>query len=107
MTTPEELVTYCDCHDSAHLMAFHLWAWDRGDETPELYVSVQLNQCHPWWKRIWIGLGYVAGKRSRYSYGHWDEGSISPESAQQLLALLGRYITLLHNTTTGTSELHV
>ena len=84
------LITHCDCSDPAHSMEFRLLR--QVDEEPELYISVQLNQRHPWWRRIRYALGYVLGRRSQYGYGHWDEGQISRESAQQLESLLGDYL---------------
>ena len=98
----KDLITTCDCSDPCHIMQFGLFANDHG-LPPDLYVSVQLNPIHPWWKRAWIALGYILGERSRYSYGHWDEGNISPESAKKLLALLGQYFHLLGGGTTATS----
>ena len=61
------------------------------DEEPTLYVSVQLNQRHPWWRRLGLAAQYVLGKRSRLSYGHWDEGNINLEGAVALSGLLGRF----------------
>ncbi len=96
----EVLVTHCSCTEPSHMMLF-LWL----EEEKELYISVQLNQLHSWWKRIWIALGYVLGKRSRYSYGHWDEGCISQESARELMPFLGRSSGLAIYPTTGTAGL--
>ena len=84
------LTVYCECTDPAHSMEFYLSSFE--GETPELYVSVQLNQIHPWWKRLGYGLMYVLGKRSRFSYGHWDEGSIGYDSVKELIALIGRFV---------------
>lgn len=101
------LFVSCDCQDPAHIMQIHLAAWDNTE--PNLYVSVQLNPVHPWWKRCWIGLGYVLGKRSRFTYGHWDAGGISPKSARQLMGLLRQYLSLLNtawDTSTGTGAVN-
>lgn len=91
--TGNTLVTHCDCSDPAHMMQFNLMDGDDPRE-PELYISVQLNPVHPWWRRVWIAAGYILGKRSCYSYGHWDEGSINEESAKELIVLLGRYFSM-------------
>lgn len=100
----ESLVTECECQDVSHKMVFQLQVFK--DEESELYLSVQLNPRYRWWRRLGIAFGYALGKRSKYSYGHWDAGSISPESAKGLIALLGRYLSLLNGpTTTGTAGL--
>ena len=83
------LVTTCVCSDPGHMMMFGLHVWPRGTE---LYVEVQLNIMHPWWRRLWYGLQYGLGKRSRFGHGLWDEGCVSPESARQLQGLLARYL---------------
>ena len=51
-----------------------------------------MNQIHPWWKRLGYALMYVLGKRSRFSYGHWDEGNISYASIEELLVLLAKFM---------------
>ena len=84
------LTTACDCGDPSHIMSFKLYC--RKGDAPELYLSVQLNQQYHLWKRLWIAAWYVLGAKSRYSYGHWDVGSISLESAKELIILLENYI---------------
>ena len=85
------LITTCVCSDPGHMMMFGLQVWP--NEEAELYVEVQLNTMFPWWQRLWYGLQYGFGKRSRFGHGLWDEGCISPESARQLQGLLARYLT--------------
>ncbi|MSQ13096.1 MAG: hypothetical protein EXR47_02945 [Dehalococcoidia bacterium] len=95
MTTTEprrRLSTLCECQDPSHQMEFILDEWD--DDDAELYISVQLNQLHGFPKRCWLALRYIFGARSRYSYGHWDEGSISLESARELQPMLAEFIAL-------------
>lgn len=91
----DRLTTYCDCSDTSHTMQFMLLPTEDNIPNwgpPELYVSVQLNQRHPWWKRVYYGLLYVFGKRSKFSYGHWDEGNISSGSARELMSLLRKFL---------------
>lgn len=86
------LSTVCECQDPSHQMEFILADWDEDDV--ELYVEVQLNQLHGFLKRCWLALWYVMGRRSRYGFGHWDAGSISPESARELLPMLTEFIAI-------------
>lgn len=83
------LVTRCDCGDSHHIMQFELWTWN--DSPPDFYVSVQLNPIS-WPKRLWYAFCYVIGRRSKYSWGHWDIGGIGLESAKVLAPMLAEYI---------------
>ena len=89
-TNDHRLVTFSDCSDPSHQMSFYLHEDDV--EEPELYVHVQLNPRWGWWRRLRIATGYVLGRRSRYSYGHWDEGDISAESARMLIPMLGKFL---------------
>lgn len=92
-----ELFAICECHDPGHVMNFCL---DVGEPVTELYVSVQLNQQYGFCSRLWLALKYVAGKRSRFGSGHWDSGSISPESASELISLLNRFLESRRQTVT-------
>ena len=92
MTTKNKsLITFCDCSDPAHSMHFDFLDGN-GVEEPELYVAVQLNPLHKWWRRLWIAIRYVQGSRSQYSYGCWDEGCISAESAKLLIPMLRKFL---------------
>ncbi len=82
--------TFCDCSDTNHQMQFLFDDW--GDDDPSLYVSVQLNQRYGFFARVWLAIKYICGVRSRFGYGHWDEGSISPESAKEVRRLLDDFI---------------
>ena len=96
--------TECTCSDPAHQMHFALDNFP--GEAPELYVSVQLNQRFSFLARCWLALQYVVGKRSRFTGGHWDEGSLSPESAKALRDLLTDYLVATiptYTTTPGTT----
>ena len=93
--TPTRLVTNCSCDDSSHIMEFILEdnndrAWDTDD--PELYIAVQLNPQFGFWRRCWIALSYIRGKRSRFGSGHWDCGSLTPLSAHDLGEMLRKFL---------------
>lgn len=108
MSRPVEIVvSQCDCYDDHHMMRFELWTFIASP--PDFFVSVQLNPLVPWWKRLWYALLYILGRRSRYSWSHWDTGSISLDAAKALLPLLGRFISesqsAASGTTTGTGGL--
>lgn len=84
------ITTECECHDPHHVMQFCLFS---DGEDPELYVSVQLNQHRSFWARVWVALCYIWGRRSKFGYGHWDEGTISPDSAKELRQMIEEFIS--------------
>lgn len=94
------LKTECDCHDPAHIMVFSLCEWNDGLE-PELYVSCQLNPRWGFWGRLWNAIRYIFGRQSRF--GHWNEGSITAETAKALIPMLARLIDLDQSVKSGTS----
>ena len=101
MTNDSHVTTQCVCSDPNHQMTFNLRAPWRlvGErqtfiEEAELFISVQLNQRYGFWRRGWLALQYVWGKRSRFGGGHWDEGSFSVEDARDLQSLLDNFIAM-------------
>ena len=88
----QRVSTECECHDSHHQMEFTLFEWDTDPEDAEFFISVQLNQKHNFFMRCWVALKYVLGRRSRYSWGQWDEGTISVDGAKELLPMIQRFI---------------
>ncbi len=87
----KRIITECTCTDPSHIMAF--W-YDVSDDPHfnEFYMEVQLNPRLAWWKRIVVATTYILGKRSKFSSGHWDEGSIGLEGAKALQVGLAEYI---------------
>jgi len=75
MSKHEDIII-CECHSTDHQLVF-LYdddpAWDR------IYVHVHLSPKRGFWKRLWYGLKYAFGYRSRY--GDFDEFVINPDDA--------------------------
>ena len=86
------LVTQCDCLDASHQARFTLTVWGTNDSIVDLEIDTQLNATFPQWKRVWYGLLYVLGQTT--PYGHWASGGIDLKSAEELKALLNRFIRL-------------
>lgn len=77
----------CACHSDEHTLRFILSLDEYG---PEIYTSVFLGD-YPWgWKRIWTGIKYLFGYKSKY--GHWDCFQMRPEDAERLKAMLDKLI---------------
>jgi hypothetical protein len=78
MSKQEELLI-CECHSTDHQLIF-LYdddpAWDR------VYVHVHLSPERGFWKRLWFGLKYAFGYRSKY--GDFDEMVLNPDDAVKI-----------------------
>lgn len=67
----------CECKSAEHqviLMGF--------TDEPEVYLQIHLNTTRNFWQRLWHGLRYVAGYKSRY--GNWDELVLGPGELKKL-----------------------
>lgn len=62
----DEYVYICKCHSYEHQIGF---SHDTEDKT--MYVSPHLCTNYGFWRRLWVGLRYTFGYKSRY--GAWDE----------------------------------
>lgn len=74
-----DLFLICACHNFEHQLYF--WEWDDG-EHKELYVEVHLSTYRNFLKRLWYGLKYAFGYKSRV--GAWDEFTFTKESEEKL-----------------------
>jgi hypothetical protein len=61
-------------------------------EYVELYTSIFLAQHRSIFRRIWVGIKYVFGYKSRY--GHWDSWSVRDEDVDALIAMLQKFKNL-------------
>lgn len=60
----EDFIT-CECYKPEHLIKLSF-----DSEVGELYAQVFLEE-YPWHKRVWIGIKYIFGYKSRF--GHFTE----------------------------------
>jgi len=81
----------CSCTSAEHLLRF---TFDHGwkGECPEIFVDVQLNHFHGFWKRLWQGLKYIFGYKCRY--GHWDESLLLGDQVRQLRAMCDKHLAM-------------
>lgn len=79
----DRLIIICECHSPEHQVLF--W-YD--DEDDELYCEVHLSD-QPFFRRLWGGLKYIFGYKSRY--GNWDNTIFSPENCKKLRDYLNKY----------------
>ena len=58
----------------------------RDDDDKLLYTEVHLRTYHNFFKRLWYGLKYAFGYKSRF--GAWDEFLFDKENEEELLEFL-------------------
>jgi len=75
----------CDCGSSEHTLRFIL-----DNEEKEIYTEVYLNQYRSFSKRLWVGIKYIFGYKSKY--GHWDCWNLCKEDAARLRDMCGKFI---------------
>lgn len=65
------------------------------DENPDydcLYVTVHLNDGLPWYKRIYNGIRYIFGKRSKY--GDFAEFILEHDDAKRLSEVCNKFLKI-------------
>jgi hypothetical protein len=67
----------CECNSYNHLAIFWL-----DDEYKQLYVTIHLTTHNSFFKRLWIGLKYAFGFKSKN--GEWDSFLFSFKNEQEL-----------------------
>ena len=74
-------VVLCDCHSPEHQFII---IKDPRDQ--DVWLEIHLSQQPGFFNRLWIGLKYAFGYRSRY--GDFDSILISPEDQAKIVELL-------------------
>lgn len=82
----ESPILICDCKSLDHVYQF---SYD--DEDSTIYLQTRLTNHRNFFKRLWRGLGYIFGKKSRY--GDMDEIIMSIESIKELNIFTEKVIT--------------
>ena len=79
----EREIFICDCHSLEHIFCF----WHDTDDN-EVYLQTHLTNYDGFFKRLWIGIKYAFGYKSRY--GHFDCTIVRPEDLQKLKDYLNK-----------------
>lgn len=77
----------CQCYSDEHTVKFSL---DEEDGT--IYASIFLNDWMPWYKRLWVGIKYIFGYKSKY--GHWDNFEMRPEDYDRFTILIDNAVRI-------------
>ena len=75
----------CKCSSSEHTIRFVI---DESieDESPEVYLEIQLSHYRNVLDRIWGAIKYIFGYECKY--GHWDCVILRDEDKQDIIELL-------------------
>ena len=79
----EEKIFICSCCSLEHQVAF--WQW-KDENYNELYINIHLYAHENFFKKLWTGIRYIFGHRSRF--GEWDEFIFRQEDLQELKEFL-------------------
>jgi len=77
----------CACHDPEHTIRF---VYDEDDIKDPMYIDYCLCDNPRWYKRVWRGIKYIFGFRSKY--GHFGEVLIHSDEAKALIKFLEAYV---------------
>ena len=69
----------CDCHSTEHQIVIN---FDEDTKENLVYLHIHLVTHRNFFKRLWLGLKYVFGYKSRY--GNWDEFIVSRKNYHKL-----------------------
>lgn len=80
----------CICGSNEHTLKFVLDLDENGDpRLPELFVGIFLH--NPiWYKRIWIGVKYIFGYKSRF--GHFGGYTMNFEDGRRMINMIKKLI---------------
>lgn len=71
----------CSCGAVEHQAVLSYWP-DEEHGYRVVYLQIHLIAWERFFRRLWVGIKYICGYRSRY--GHWDEIIIDPEEAADI-----------------------
>lgn len=81
MTSLEKLVIICDCESPEHQFILR-----KDSEDGEVWLESHLYSHQNFFKRLWMGMKYAFGYKSRY--GNFDCVIISKSDQQKIIELL-------------------
>jgi hypothetical protein len=76
----------CECSSSEHHIKFRYFI---EDDKPQMYVEIHLSDHQNFLKRIWHGILYIFGYKSKY--GNFDEFIFKQEDVKNLKKLIEEF----------------
>lgn len=90
MNDMETHLVLCDCGQAEHQL---IWRYFPGEQEPQeqlLYIDIHLRAWEGFFRRLWAGLRYAFGHRSKY--GDWDDVIIDKRAARKLRSFIDEFI---------------
>ena len=81
-------VIICSCHSPEHQAIFYYLEWDGDPNDTNIYMQYHLSTHDSFFKRLWAGIKYAFGYKSRY--GFWDELLMEEPQVEQLRNFLNK-----------------
>ena len=79
----------CLCTSPAHVITVDLDLSGREElEDPTLTIAVQLSPYQPWYRRVYLSIGYIFGRRDTMWGGQWDVCMLDKNSATKLQSMI-------------------
>lgn len=85
---PRQKLFICECGDISHQFVLSYYPDDK--DWDEAYIEIFLTDNCGFWKRLWYGIKYIFGYKSRF--GAFDEILLSHDTAKELKESLNEYI---------------
>lgn len=78
----------CSCHSNEHQVIFTRFEEEHdGLKYDEISIDIHLYNHDNFFKRLWTGLKYAFGYKSKY--GHWDNIMLEPKQVEKLGKFIG------------------
>ena len=85
----KKYLVLCDCKSSEHQVILQYFE-DEKPEWQELYIDVHLYDYKNFFKRIWTGIRYIFGYKSKY--GKFDEIVVNPTEVREIINFLQAFL---------------
>lgn len=79
----------CDCYSPEHQIIFNTDLFEEDDFIEGIFFQVHLTTVDGFFKRLWKGLRYAFGYKSRY--GEWDMFIFNRDDINELDAVIQQY----------------
>lgn len=83
----------CSCGNIEHQITFTRFEFEQDENDlcekyDEISIDIHLNTHENLFKRLWVGLKYAMGYKSKY--GHWDNILLEPNQIKELKEFLNK-----------------
>ena len=83
----KELFINCNCHAPEHILRFTYWPWEE-DESDKYAKLIDLDiflESPSFFRRVWRGVKYIFGFKTKYGSGHFTEIILNKDSCKKMI----------------------